>query len=262
MLIVTGTTIRKRPQGFAADYCAVCRGPETVHVVEHRRAPTLYWIPLSGGRAFELSTTCSRCGTRIPRPLGSYPAYAPAHAPWEEIAGLTNPRLRAWMVQRAEEEAAAIEGTSDPEVRMNLIAEVFTTLEPEAIRKQSSGWFESITAVLVVIWMGLTAAGFVLVHSGFAWGWNMLVGAGVLLVILIRRLTFGQNRERARIAEPRIASAIAPLNPTTDELTLVLVMLRRRGSTIAKGTTPDRLLHRIENMLDTAGAGDTSSTTG
>lgn len=258
MLIVIGTTIRKRPQGFAADYCTVCRCPEIVRVVEHRRARTVYWVPVSEGRAFELVTTCVRCGTNFPKPLGSYLGFAHQAGTWEEIAERTNPRLRAWVDERAEQEAAAIEGTSDPEVRLGLMTEVIASLEPEAVRKQTGGRFESISAILIVLWMGSAAAGAVLLHSGSPWGWNLLAGAGVLLIVLVRRLTFGQLRERARLVEPRIASAIAPLNPTTEELAQVLSLLRRRGSSVAKGTTPDRLLSLIDGLLD-ASAPDAAS---
>jgi hypothetical protein len=258
-MLIIGSTVRKRPAGFAADYCTVCREAAVMRVHEHRRVWTVYFVPVTAGRPFELWAACPTCTTRFLRPVGHYATFLTATGPLDLAAERTNPRLAEEIRVRDAWEEVLLEGETDPQLRLTAIDEVIRSLEADAIRRQVSGWYESATTLIAAGAIVLTAAAAITTVTAPALAWPCGVAAAPFWAWLVYRMVRGQTRARARMVEGRIARALLYLDPTDEELRIVRGTLAKAGSSVAKGLDLGRLRRLIDAELDVAraeGAGD------
>jgi hypothetical protein len=249
-MLIIGSTVRKRSVGFAADYCTVCRAPSVMQVREHRAVRTIYFVPVTAGRAFELWASCQDCGSRFVRPVDHYAGYLPTAGPLDDLADRTNPGLLGQAAAREALEIELLEGDADPRARLMAIEEVIRSLEADAISRQVSGRYESVTTLVAAGAMAFTSAAFITAVTAPVWAWPMGAAAIPFWVWLVYRMVRGQTRARGRIVEQRVARAIAPLGPTDEELTTVCKALARAGSTVSRGLDLPRLRRLLDAQLD------------
>lgn len=66
MVLVFGTTERKKDRGYVVDRCPSCLDLRWFAVVDHRQAFHVYFIPLGRGRHLFSTQRCLKCGADFP----------------------------------------------------------------------------------------------------------------------------------------------------------------------------------------------------
>lgn len=66
MVLVFGTTERKKERGFVVDRCPSCLDLRWFALVDHRQAFHLYFVPLGKGRYLYSTQRCLKCGADFP----------------------------------------------------------------------------------------------------------------------------------------------------------------------------------------------------
>jgi hypothetical protein len=66
MVLVFGTTERKKERGFVVDRCPSCLDLRWFALVDHRQAFHLYFVPLGKGRYLGSTQRCLECGANFP----------------------------------------------------------------------------------------------------------------------------------------------------------------------------------------------------
>jgi hypothetical protein len=248
-MIVVGKGVRQTPIGFGVDYCPVCRGPMTVRVFERCRVTTVWFIPVKASRPFELLGECPGCKTKLGRQVGYFRDTVRQPAPWDEIMHTAPFGFSKRLDERARVELAVIESEASVDERLGLIAEVIAALEYDAVLTQTTGSSESLLAVATVLALGLIATAAVGWHGGHAWKWAVSLPGALLLGWVFWMTIRGQVRYRARLVEDRIARAIAPFDPTADELKHVIRHLSGQKYSVAKGLNAERVASRARACL-------------
>lgn len=249
-MIIIGTKVGKRWVGFAAEYCTVCRSASVMRIREYRMSRTIYFVPVTPGKPFQLWATCHGCDSRFVRPVGHYASLLTEASPLDDLAFRTNPSLRAEVATREEHEIALLDGSADQRARLISIDEAIRSLEADAVSRQVSGRYESVTTLVAAAAIALTAASAIATVAAPRWVWPAGVASGPFWVWLVYRAVRGQTRARGRIVDQRIARAIAFLDPTDEELRIVRDTLARAGSSVAKGLDLARLRRLIDGQIN------------
>lgn len=221
-----------------------------MQIREHRSVRTVYFVPVTAGRPFELWASCQDCGSRFVRQVGHYATYLPVAGPMDDMAARTNPGLRAIEAAREQQEIELMEGDADPRARLLAIDEVIRSLEADAVNRQVTGRYESVTTLIAAAGIAFTCAGVIVGTTASVWAWPLGLAAVPFWVWLVYRWARGQTRARGRLVEHRIARAVAPIDPTDEELRIVRESLARAGSTVAKGLEINRLRRLIDQQLE------------
>lgn len=66
MVLVFGTTEKKKDRGFVVDRCPSCLDLRWFALVDHRQAFHLYFVPLGKGRYVYSTQRCLECGADFP----------------------------------------------------------------------------------------------------------------------------------------------------------------------------------------------------
>jgi hypothetical protein len=242
---VRGHKIKRIWRGETRLFCAVCRAPVTAYITEVRRIPHAYLISLGRGEHVLDEGVCAGCGTIY----GTSPGAMTTASSLAASCNLSGMPLE----ERSGLEVRVGKGEITPQERSWLLAEPFVALEYELDLRSSTGPQESASAVAVVLLMfmlGGTAVcwwGYAERHEA-VWLWWALgcstATAGLLPWLVWRALT-GRHKIASGDIADRIAVSLAALDPTSDELTLVMRELSSRTNAVTSVLNAEDLLGRM-----------------
>jgi hypothetical protein len=242
MFIIHGTKRVEKKLGRVADFCPICRDLRpfdltSVHMVSH-----LYFIPLGSGKLAGHFIKCRNCGVQLGAEGGKYATAERRRVDdLEDLIHRTNPGLRAERADRLALEAEIRKGARLPaERREALLMEPFVVLNPLVeMRFANSSSFDRqsgigcLGTVLVAVTLFIASFQFkgpkqdrVLLIAG------ILSGLGILYTFV--QLHLGPSRYSHRVVGKSLLRALAPLEPSKEEIAMCLDRSRMLGFKIGK----------------------------
>ena len=244
MYIPFGRTIQHRTLGRVADFCPFCRGFRPFRVLQVESIRHFYMLPLGGRRPVGQSKVCESCALLSPAQAGGYHALSNDPDADLDVADReTNPQIRRNWASRLllEERIAARKLT--PGERSGLLREPFEMAAEVLSRRNVEGKLDlpsSLgclgTVLLPVACMTLLplawkASGDSIETVAVAAGGCCLAFAGLAI------LTDGRRHARRAIL-PRLIGSLRPLDPSAEEVDLILESFRQARSPLAEVISP------------------------
>ena len=250
-MLIVGDKIRKRNDGYCADFCPVCRAVRAFSITELNKVSHVYYIPLGRGESVGKEKACTVCRSpmsvesrgvltcRDPRDMDAMLANVPHHtrARWKETI----------------EEDARIQENPDeltPELRMRRIVDMFIGLEP--MLGADLGGSTNVSWAMVkglllwcLIWLSTA-----LFRDAMA-NWRLVravcemtgldpLGLGLLAVVgsgfvIPLYLVATQTSRYFRLKVfPRLVPRLHPLQPSREELVKIKGAIKGGGYRIAR----------------------------
>ncbi len=231
MYIFWGRKLVYRKQGYVADFCPICREPRAFKLQRVGSAGHVYNISVGEGRLVGYQRTCRTCRTPVKCELSTYASVAKAPAELPELLAQTYPNLEsAWRDRLALEERVRNALTSlQPDERQELIRDPFIALSTKVERYFASSrvhWRDILMILIafVVMAIGSVTVGMI-APAAMDYGIVFFMAVGFAMVIMQIRAT--GRRYMVREIVPALASALAPLKPTREEIDAALSELHR-----------------------------------
>ncbi len=259
MLLIWGTRPTERILGYVADYCPMCRDIRPFRLIRRGRASHLYYISFGSGKLFDHVIRCEECGVDIKQDPTRYVKVEksrPAHL--SDLIQATFPALPSMY---AESLARDVEIRKNPRAlpldqREAMLLEPFRLLhlvvdahyaKGTAMDKPAGiGCFGTLLVPALIIgitlWLQkegpMADAPIVAAVTAF--------GLGGLYTFIQVGLAPGRFMRSQVI--PKIARALAPLQPTEAELLHCLERCRSVEWVIGKKIKPKQILDEIERQ--------------
>ena len=236
-----GTKVYQSKEGIAADFCPICRKATGVEVRQIRSQNHVYNIGVGQGQVVGRLVHCLDCGSEWGFRPGTIETLVNPAAPvsLQTLLAETYPKYAVVNEERLkQEEIVRVDPMGlDPDERLSLIAEPFFVLENDVQQedKQAKSW-ESMLGGLGC----LGAIGFVIatlvafLSSSVLWGLIFLVVSGVVAWLSFKLILAGTDRFMRRRIYPRLASCLAPLHPSVDELGAVMANIESKCASQTK----------------------------
>jgi len=251
MLIVWGTKIRKRNEGYCADFCPVCRAVRAFSITELNKVSHLYYIPLGRGESVGKEKACTVC--RSPMSVESGGVLT-CRDPRDMDAMLANvPHyIRARWLETIEEDARIRENADEltPELRMSRLVDMLIGLEPMLVADLGGNTNVSwamVKGLLLwcMIWLSIALFGDAMANwrlvralckmtglDPFGLGMLTVVGSGfVIPLYLVATRTSRYFRLKVF---PRLVPRLHPLKPSREELVKIKGAMKGEGYRIAR----------------------------
>lgn len=266
MFIVSGKKKTRKPLGYVADFCPVCRDVQSFHMFRVGKTAHVYFIPLGRGELIRFEGECQQCGTSIEKDPDSYRDMVPRlPLDLEDLVEDTFPDLTEVHAARFEAEIRLANGEPlDAVWRQRLIREsleVFSARAEE--RLQGDSHIDRAALLCMLLTVALPAAFMFLAFSShpflrpFAallWGMAGIVFPVGIVLSLVLIFTSASRWLRNRLLR-QMAENLQLLNPTAEELQTELDRLKERGLKFARKVT----VSHIQRALHGIGASTHSS---
>lgn len=249
MFVFWGRKLVYRKHGYVADFCPICRMPRTFELQRVGSAGHLYNISVGEGRLVGYQRSCQTCRTPVKSELSAYASVSPKPAPLPELTARTYPNLAiAWRDRLALEERVRTALPSlKPDERETLILDPFVVLSIKVERYFASSrinW-RDILAILVafaVAIVGSVTVGMI-APEAMNYGIYFFIALGVLIVV--RQIKATGRRYMVKHIVPPLASALAPLQPTREEIDSAFRELRLSQPRMARKLPIEALLSSL-----------------
>ncbi|WP_175985134.1 hypothetical protein [Burkholderia sp. BCC0506] len=259
MFVFWGRKLVYRKQGYVADFCPICRTPRTFELQRVGSAGHVYNISVGEGRLVGYQRTCQTCRTPVKSELSTYASVSPKPAPLPELTAQTFPNLEsAWRDRLVLEERVRTALPSlQPDERQALIRDPFVVLSTKVERYFASSrinWRDilAIFVAFAVAIIGSVTVGMI-APGATTYGIYFFIALGVLIVV--RQIKATGRRYMVKQIVPPLASALAPLQPTREEIDSAFRELRLSQPRIAGKLPMEALLSKLSGK-DVAGLGD------
>jgi len=255
-MIIWGTTIKRRKLGWVADYCPICAKARAHRIVRVGSAGHLWYISLGSGSLVGHETTCATCEVTCDCDVAEFKDIADDEgADLDALIQETCPDLN-------ERYAVAIDyadrvGSLSPEERQELLLHRLGVIAEQLERQYAERPLSPVGKVvgkfmtfIFVAWIATiivlsegrgpdksmdtdlaSAFGVVLVTCAFA----------MLYFMIMRHPWFMKHRLR-----PQLRRALAPLDPSVEELDEVLGVFKRKGLLLGKKFKAAKMHRLIE----------------
>jgi hypothetical protein len=248
MFIVWGRKIKRRAAGYVADYCPICRAKRIFELQEVRSASHVYYISLSRGQLVGHERRCAECGTSFKATTAAYAGVSKVRASLDELERHTYPGLDAAIKDQVSLDERIRRQRLTPGERQSLIRAPFIFLSPKVERRFAA------THVDAGVGLALAAAVALLVLAEPV-GKLLLPDAPEILVLVVLATGIGLvawqvvasgSRFMKREVVPVLATALKPLQPTQEEIELVLGELRKVKQKIGRKLRAADLLESLQ----------------
>ncbi|WP_146166169.1 hypothetical protein [Trinickia symbiotica] len=209
----------------------------------------MYNISVSEGRLVGYHRSCLTCRTPVESDLSTYASVAKARAALPELTAETYPNLEsAWRDRLALEERVRTALPSlQPEERQELIRDPFIALSTKVERYFASSrvnWRDilMILVAFVVMIIGSVTVGMI-EPADSNYGIYFFIALGFAMVVWQIRAT--TRRYMVREIVPALASALAPLKPTREEIDATLSELHKAQLRLASKLPAKALFSRL-----------------
>jgi len=246
--LVSAKVLKTRPIGMTSDYCPVCRAERRFRLALAQNHIYVALVDRGTRGSDHHELTCTSCGCRLERPSEERPVeHIPGPGAAENYEPPTLPIVRTRIDDCLAMDAARRENRLRPEQREELIRHAmfcFARLYDEEPFERMTPLTKLLVLLVCVVFAG---AGFWLTRtSGSAW-W--LAGAGLLIATVLAALVNWSHRTSPRRrVRGWLARALAPLDPTREEIRRVRAELQK--SRIGAGFTirSDKVLYAIRKI--------------
>lgn len=249
MFIVWGRKIKRRTAGFVADYCPVCRAKRIFALQEVRSAGHVYYISLSRGQLVGHERSCAECGTAFKAHPATYASVARAPALLDELERLTHPNLDAAIKDQVELDERIRRQRLTPAERQNLIKAPFVYLSPRVERRFAATHVDAgvgfaLAAAVALLFLAAPAGKLLMPDSPEILFLVSLV-AGIGLIVW--QVIASGSRFMTREIVPVLVRALQPLQPTREEIELVLRELKKIKHKIGRKLRVAELLESLQH---------------
>jgi hypothetical protein len=248
MFIVWGRKIKRRTAGYVADYCPVCRAKRVFELQEVRSASHVYYVSLSRGQLVGHERRCAECGTSFKANPAGYASVSKVRAAIEELQRQTHPGLDAASKDQVALDERIRRQRLTPAERHNLIRAPFIFLSPQVERRFAATHIDAGVAValLAAIALLLLAApvGKLFLPDSPEILFLVFLALGIGLVVW--QVIASGSRFMKREIVPVLAKSLQPLQPTREEIELVLGELRKVKHKIGRKLRAAQLLESLQ----------------
>jgi hypothetical protein len=251
MYIPFGRTINHRTLGRAADFCPFCRGFRPFRVLQVETIRFFYLIPLGGRDPLSLSRVCESCGLLSPVAPEGYQALSnDPDADLETLISQTNPNIRRNWASRLllEERIAARKIT--PGERAGLLREPFEMAAEVLARRNDEGKLDLPSGVGCLGTVVLPVACMTILPlawqaSGDSIELVAVVAGGCSLAFAVLAIVTDARRHARKAILPRLISSLRPLDPSAEEIEMILESFRQARAPLADVIYPRDLVNGL-----------------
>ena len=140
-IIWWGTKVVTNHQGYAADFCPICRDITAMRIYREGIASHIYGIAYGGDHTLSHSARCEVCKSFMPTDFKRFTNIHDSPDPLRELIRRTNPRIYETNKERLELEQAVVHAldTAPRKARSDLRRRSFTPSKP----RSPTGWRNS-----------------------------------------------------------------------------------------------------------------------
>jgi hypothetical protein len=251
MYIPFGRTIHHRTLGRAADFCPFCRGFRPFRVLQVESIRHFYTLPMGGRIDRGQSRVCESCGLLSPAPPEGYLALsADPDADLDTLIAETNPNIRRNWASRLllEERIAARKLT--PGERAGLLREPFEMAAEVLGRRNDEGKLDLPsglgclgTVLLPVACMTLLPMAWK--ASGESIETVAVIAGGCSLAFAVLAISTDARRHARKAVLPRLIGSLRPLDPSAEEVDMILESFRQARSPLADVVRPSDVVNGL-----------------
>lgn len=257
MFIVWGKSIKRRKQGFVADYCAVCRDLRTFQVDRIGSASHVYYISFGQGELVGYERVCGVCSTPVEADPHRYPDMAKTSRPATDLLSETFPNYYSVYREVIERDKKLRDTPSllTPEERRTRMREPFMLVAPIAQQKLARtqvDWRVLLAILSFVPIFSVAGAIAGLLKRPDHEPSESLIIAGLItwLAYIVYEVAMSSRRYLLKHAVPPLAASLLPFKPTVTEVAAIVDEFKRAKLKLGKLRTQD-LLDRIEQLRTT-----------
>jgi len=237
VFIVWGKKHVRKNLGYAADFCAICRGPQVFKLVRIGLAGHVYYISSGEGELLGYERECQQCHTLFNANPAAYQTLSKKKQALAELMATTFPGLPEVYKDRLELEEKVIKTPTllTPQERESMIKIPFHLLSPLVERRMAQTHIDmGIGLALVggIFFMSIVPALLMKILPFDAGPIFLACAIAALLVIGWQLLTAGSRYVKRRII-PVLGPSLKPLRPTENELNSALAELKANQQKMA-----------------------------
>jgi hypothetical protein len=245
MIIVYGTKKVTNPQGYAADFCAICRDVVPVRIYRIGIAAHLYGVAYGKDETLDHTAQCQACKTLMPADFTYYKSILQFSDSLPTLIRRTSPRIYERCRERLEFERLIKEAPDrlPRKVRHDLVLEKFYAIEREVHDRGVLSRIDLDFLLVLAAWLGVALVAIpYFVHSESARAQVETYVLAAAACVLAYLWTTAHARYMRRHIYPKLSAALEPLKPTESELKMHLRLLGQRKLRIASFVNPRRLM--------------------
>jgi hypothetical protein len=236
MIFIWGQKPVLRDIGYVADFCHVCHAVRAFSVQEVGMVWHVYYLPVSKAETAGHQRCCCECGMAYPMELTQYPRVSPQLLPLEALRDATNPHLAVRLAH------------APPEADRQRRIDSALRLQADSVEA-----YDASTHLDREVWWSIVAsAAFCsLIYAGLLQRAPQNLDTGFIIAFFLSlgfvawQLSRTSKRFLRREVLPRLARALAPLQPSESELAPALERLRGNGRKLGALVTVPQLLQAI-----------------
>jgi hypothetical protein len=219
MLVYFGTKTTWKKLGRVADYCLICHCRRPFQVFRVSESFHVCEIALSETRLVGFERVCDVCGQRYPADVKAYAAMSRRrNCDLDTLIRRTNPELAAGIASEIALNERLQNKSLARDDRLALIAGPFYAVFPPIRERALATHIDWWSGMCVVATFVLPLLIIATLGIGDPSRQPALITAGVLTVASLALLATDVARYIRRTARPRLIRALAPFDPTLEEL--------------------------------------------
>jgi hypothetical protein len=238
MFVVWGRKLTYSREGYAADFCELCRSIQAFGIKLVQMRSHIYHICYGQGDVVGYERTCQSCNITMNGSMRGYSAFAKKIKPMVELQAETFPDLEKRFHERLqlEEKARGTPALLSSEERLLLIQSPFLLLSPTVEKHFAATNIDKEVAISIVVALMLLFFGppllLKLVSDVDATSLSPLVFLAIGLGLVAWQAITSRRRFFKRRIIPMIVKSLRSLHPTKAELESVLTKLARANHKI------------------------------
>jgi hypothetical protein len=251
MYIPFGRTIHHRTLGRAADFCPFCRGLRPFRVLQVDSIRHFYMLPLGGRRPVGQSRVCESCDLLSPVPPEGYQALSvDPDADLDTLIVETNPNIRRNWASRLLLEERIAQRRLTPGERAGLLREPFEMAAEVLARRDDEGKLDLPSSLGCLGTVAAPVACMIILPltwkaSGDSIETVAVVAGGCCLAFAVLAIVTDARRHARRAIVPRLVGSLRPLDPSAEEIEMILDSFREAKAPLAEVVHPRDLVNRL-----------------
>lgn len=258
MIIIWGRKIQTKFVGRKPGYCPLCRMLRPFRVEEVVSVGHLYYIPLGSRRTEAVVRVCEQCRQKYDADDHDYSmCVRDRRASLEELLESAPAGLGPRDAVRLEMEERVRAKRLTPEERRALVGEPFHLVASDVEVRRSTNHIDTVSGTLLALTAALTIGWIILAGTPPVSGWftsdqSIMIGLGIFAVTGISMLIamMGDTRRYCRrVALPKLARALQPLDPSDAEIEAALDRCRGADLALARYLRPTDVREALDMHL-------------
>jgi hypothetical protein len=251
MIIPIGRTNADRPLGRAADFCPFCRGVRPFRIFRVENFRHVFYVAYGSRDEVGLSKVCETCSLRSAAKLETYAAISTDYeADLEGLIAETNPEIRRNWASRLLLEDRIKARKLTPGERAGLLREPFEMASAVLARRDEEARLDPPSTFGCLGTFFLPVACLLLLP--YFWKSTrdsmelvVMVVGGSCAVFTFLAIVTDARRHARRAVLPRLVDSLRPLDPSVEEIELILQSLRQARSPLAEVVTAREVSNRL-----------------